>query len=125
MGSLSEVNGVPQEEVALVSCVGDRFLRDTPDCPHETPTRTAGWNVAQVMCWLSAREAGGNSKQLILAAEHLTHRAIGEDLADRAGEEIGAGEDPDEVGGAWGQRDRVGDDDLLEVGGGQVRPGVS
>jgi hypothetical protein len=38
---------------------------------------------------------GISLEQLVLAAEHVAHRAVGEDLADRVREQIRAGQDPD------------------------------
>src|SRR5205085_2170711 len=62
-------------------------------------------------------------EQLILAAEDLADRAIAEDAADRVGQQVGARELADVRGSARTKRNRVGDDDLLELRGGEVLEG--
>src|SRR3954447_24871394 len=54
------------------------------------------------------------SEELVLAAEDLGDRVVGENPADRVRQQVGAAQDADVVRRARPQRDRVGDDDLLE-----------
>src|SRR5947209_7780446 len=77
--------------------------RATEDPAHETADLTSPGEVS--------------SEQLVLAAEHVAHRPVGEDLTDRVGEQVRGREHLDVVWRARSQRDRVGDDDLLEVRG--------
>src|SRR3954464_8193946 len=67
-----------------------------------------------------AAQSLSRSEELVLAAEGLRHRVVGEDAADRVGEDVGHGEDLDVLRRALAQRDRVRDDDLLERRGGEV-----
>src|SRR4051794_3868896 len=60
------------------------------------------------------------SEELVLAAEDLGHRVVGEDPADRVGQQVRARQDADEAGRPGTERDRVGDDDLLEARGLEV-----
>src|SRR6476619_333736 len=60
--------------------------------------------------------AAARSKKLVLAREDLGDRVVGEDAADRVGEGAGGREHGDVVWRAGTQRDRVADDDLLDVG---------
>src|SRR6476646_1150706 len=67
--------------------------------------------------------ATGALEELVLAGEDLGHRVVGENAADRVGEGRRRGEDRDVVGGAGTQRQRVGDDDLLDRRVGQALVG--
>src|SRR5262252_5124049 len=73
----------------------------------------------------SAPSATRSSEELVLSTEHLADGVVGEDAPDRIGQELGAAEDTDVVGSAGAQRDRVGDDDLLEARAGEVLIGVA
>src|SRR5207237_8143474 len=64
-------------------------------------TRADGISIGRLVCSLAG------SEQLVLAAEHVTDRAVGEDLADRVGQQVRAGEDADVVGSAGRQRQGV------------------
>src|SRR2546427_12020393 len=61
-------------------------------------------------------------EQLVLAAEDLAYGVVDEDAPYRVGQELGAGEHADVVWSARSvcDRDRVGDDDLLDARGAQV-----
>src|SRR4029079_14931083 len=62
-----------------------------------------------------ARRRRSPSEKLVLAGEDLGDRVVGEDPADGVVEGLGGREDVDVVGGAVAERDRVGDDDLLDL----------
>src|SRR5690349_14973552 len=53
-------------------------------------------------------------EELILAGEDFADGVVAEDAADRIGEDVGHRDDLDLLRRAGAQRDRVGDDDLLE-----------
>src|SRR5947208_15584170 len=61
-----------------------------------------------------------SSEELVLSAEDLGDLVVGEDPADRVGQQVGAREHAEVVGRARAQRDGVGDDDLLDAGGREV-----
>ena len=72
--------------------------------------------VGEAEAVLQERRGGrGHLEELVLAAEDLGHRVVGEDPADRVGQQLRAAQDADVVRRARAQRDRVGDDDLLEA----------
>src|SRR5436305_14091890 len=60
-----------------------------------------------------SRRVAWRLEELVLAAEDVAHRAVGEDLADRARQEVRAREHANVVGRPWRERDGVGDDDLF------------
>src|SRR5437868_7286406 len=96
--------------------------------PAGTPTRRPGRPGAGASPL--AKPASGRarrdrfSEELVLAAEHVADRSVGEDLPDRVGQEVGAGENPDVVRGIGWEGQGVGDHHLLEVRRGQVLPRV-
>lgn len=60
------------------------------------------------------------SEDLVLALEDLAHRVVREDAADRVAEQGRAGDHVDVVRRPGPKRDGVGDDHLLEWGGGEI-----
>src|SRR5438067_13553701 len=54
-------------------------------------------------------------EHLVFSTEYRAHRAVGEDLPDRVGEDIRTGHDDDVLRGAGPERDRVRHDNLLEA----------
>ena len=91
--------------------------------------RPGGLVVIAKACWRSkgswawrCDRGSPRSEQLVLAAEHVAHGSVREDLADRARQQVGAREHAHVVRSPSRQRDRVGDDDLLKPGPRQVLP---
>ena len=66
-----------------------------PRAPRRRSARDRRGRQARRRCSAATR-----SEELVLAAEHLAHRAVGEDPADRVGEQLRAGQHVDVVGRA-------------------------